>query len=60
MKGFFMLILTRKIDQWIVLTASNGETIRVVVKEVRGKSVRLGFEAEPDVHIKREELCDTL
>ena len=55
-----MLVLTRKIDQRIVLTASNGETIRVVVKEVRGKSVRLGFEAEPDVHIKRAELCDTL
>ncbi|HEY7310485.1 MAG TPA: carbon storage regulator [Gemmataceae bacterium] len=47
-----MLVLTRKEGEQIVL----GENIRVTVLAIKGKRVRLGVFAPPDVSIVREEL----
>ena len=47
-----MLVLTRKQDESIVI----GNSIRVTVLELTAGSVRLGFEAAPDVSIYREEI----
>lgn len=47
-----MLVLTRKLNERIVI----GDNIRITVVEIRGHSVRLGFEAPSDVTILREEL----
>ncbi|MEC4683436.1 MAG: carbon storage regulator CsrA [Nitrospirota bacterium] len=47
-----MLILTRKIGEGINI----GPSIRVVVVEVRGGSVRLGIEAPEGVLIHRDEV----
>ena len=46
-----MLTLTRRVGEAIWI----GD-VRVVVTEIRGKQVRLGFEAAPEVKIQREEL----
>ncbi|OGP61700.1 MAG: hypothetical protein A2V67_12130 [Deltaproteobacteria bacterium RBG_13_61_14] len=47
-----MLILTRKIGQSIII---NGH-IRVTVQGIRGRQVRLGIEAPPEIPILRQEL----
>jgi len=46
-----MLVLSRRIGDVVQI----GETIRVVVVEIRGEVVRLGFEAPPDVQIMRDD-----
>jgi len=47
-----MLVLSRKKGQRVVV----GNQVEVVVLEVRGDRVKLGFEAPPEVPIHREEL----
>jgi carbon storage regulator CsrA len=51
-----MLVLSRKEGEEIVITATNGEVIRVVVHEQRGDNIRLGFVAPPMVLIDRAEV----
>jgi carbon storage regulator len=46
-----MLILTRKVGETVLI----GENIRIMVVEVRGKQVRLGIEAPPDLLVLRTE-----
>lgn len=47
-----MLIITRKAGEEIVL---DGE-IRIVIKEIRGKQVRIGVDAPPAVAVHRGEI----
>ena len=47
-----MLILTRKIGEGIIL----GDDIRIAVLEIRGKQIRIGIEAPPEVVVLREEI----
>lgn len=47
-----MLVLTRKHGESIVV----GNSIRITVVELSPGTVRLGFEAPPDVSIYREEI----
>ncbi len=47
-----MLTLTRKLGESIRI----GDDIVVIVKEIKGKQVRLGIEAPRDVYVCREEL----
>ncbi len=51
-----MLILTRKIGESILV----GDNIRLVVLEIRGRQIRLGIEAPPDVVVLREEIAQRL
>jgi carbon storage regulator len=51
-QGGALLTLTRKIGESIRI----GDNIVVVVKEIKGKQVRLGIEAPRDVYVCREEL----
>jgi carbon storage regulator len=51
-----MLVLTRKVNQVIVI----GETIEVVVLEVRGEQVRLGIRAPQDVKVHRQEIFEQI
>ena len=46
-----MLILTRKVGETVLI----GENISITVVEVRGKQVRLGIEAPPDLLVLRTE-----
>ncbi len=51
-----MLILTRKIGESILV----GDNIRLVVLEIRGRQIRLGIEAPPDIVVLREEIAQRL
>ncbi|MCE5269154.1 MAG: carbon storage regulator [Planctomycetaceae bacterium] len=47
-----MLVLSRKKNEGVVL----GGPGRVVVVEIRGDKVRLGFDADPSVPVHRDEV----
>ena len=47
-----MLTLTRRVGEIIRI----GDDIRIVVREVKGKQVRIGIEAPSSVPIHREEI----
>lgn len=53
-----MLVLSRKVDESIVLF-DNGEAVaKITIVESRGGKVRLGIEAEPVIKVVRTELLD--
>ena len=47
-----MLVLSRKVGERTMI----GEMIVLTVLRVNGRRIRLGFEAPPDIIIRREEL----
>jgi len=51
-----MLYLSRKIGESIVVNNS----IEITVIEVRGKTVKLGFDFPPDATVLRKELYDKI
>lgn len=51
-----MLTLTRKMGESICI----GDDIKVVVKEVKGKQVRLGIVAPREIYVCREELYERI
>ena len=51
-----MLVLTRKVSQSIVI----GDSIEVVVLEVRGEQVRIGIKAPKDVAVHRKEIYEQI
>jgi carbon storage regulator len=52
MEDVIMLVLSRKVGERVVI----GDSIVVTVLEVKGRQVRLGFEAPSNVQIWRGEL----
>ncbi len=53
-----MLVLTRKLNQTIIITDPNsGEPIAVTVTEIRPDSVRLGIAAPAHVVVDRAEVA---
>lgn len=48
-----MLVLSRKVNQGVVFNGPG----RVVVVEIRGDKVRLGFQADKAVEIHRDEVA---
>ena len=55
-RGFEMLVLSRKKDEKIVI----GDSITLMVIEIRGDKVRLGIDAPRDVTVHREEIYDAI
>lgn len=53
-----MLVLTRRVGETVVI-GDEGE-VRVVVLGIQGKSIRIGFLADKDIPIQREEIYDRL
>ena len=51
-----MLVLSRKKDEKIVI----GDSITLMVIEIRGDKVRLGIEAPRDVAVHREEVYEAI
>lgn len=47
-----MLILTRKLGESITI----GSDIKITLLEIKGKQIRIGIEAPPDVIVHREEV----
>lgn len=48
-----MLTLTRKVGQKILV----GDDIEIVIREIRGRQVRIGIVAPPGVPVFREEVA---
>lgn len=51
-----MLYLTRKVGESVVIN----DRIEVTIVEVRGRSIKLGFDFPPDVTVLRRELYDKI
>jgi carbon storage regulator len=52
-----MLVLSRMLDERVIITTPSGETIIVTLLEVRGgNKARLGFTAAKEVKVHREEV----
>lgn len=51
-----MLVLSRKKDERIII----GDTITVMVIEIRGDKVRLGISAPKEVSVHREEVYEAI
>jgi carbon storage regulator CsrA len=55
-----MLVLTRKFDENIIIEVE-GKTIKICVVDIDSNArVKLGFEAEKDVKILREEVYNKI
>ena len=50
-----MLCLKRKVNQRTFIIHPDGTRTTVIVARVEGDGIVLGFEADPSVHIVREE-----
>ena len=50
-----MLVLTVKEKEKVLV----GDEVKIMVLEIRGKQIRLGIEAPPDVVILREKLVNS-
>lgn len=57
-----MLVLSRKCDESVVLGGSSGSAhlARITVLEISGGSVRLGFEADKEIPVYREEVWERI
>lgn len=57
-----MLVLSRKNDESVVVGAGDGlrGTVKVTVLEIGHGSVKLGFEAQKDVSVHREEVWEQI
>jgi len=55
-----MLVLSRKLDEVVIITSSNSQEVEVAVKvvAVSGNQVKLAFKAPDNVKILREELLE--
>jgi carbon storage regulator len=53
-----MLVLSRRIQEAIVVGGTGGvnQLLRIKVIEIKGSTVRLGFDASPEVAVHREEV----
>ena len=51
-----MLYLTRKVGESVVIN----DNIEVTIVEVRGRSIKLGFDFPPNVTVLRRELYDKI
>lgn len=53
-----MLVLSRRTNKEVVITAPNGDKILIRQLGVTGDKVRLGFTAPPEYLINRREIQD--
>ena len=51
-----MLVLTRKVNQSIMIKSPLGGEIEVTVNEINGDSIRIGVNAPKDVTVHRKEI----
>jgi carbon storage regulator CsrA len=57
-----MLVLSRKCQEAVVVGGSGGleRVVKVTVLEIRGGSVRLGFEADSEIPVNRWEVWERI
>jgi carbon storage regulator CsrA len=54
-----MLVLSRKSNESVVIGGTEGvvRQLTVTVLEIRGGKVKLGFDADPSISVRRSELA---
>jgi len=52
-----VLVLSRKVDEQVLLFVEGHEPIEVTVVDIRGDKVRLGFKGEKEIVIHRREVA---
>ena len=55
-----MLVLTRRVDEDVLLTLPDGQRVRIHVAAVVGDKVRLAFDAPDEVVVNRAEVQDRI
>ena len=55
-----MLVLSRLLNEKVIVGLPGNETMQVEVLEIRGDKVRLGFTAPKRIRIYREEIWDAI
>lgn len=58
-----MLVLSRKVNESIQITvppSADSQAITVVLTEIRGDKVRIGFDADQSIMIHRDEIQDRI
>ncbi|HEV3196802.1 MAG TPA: carbon storage regulator [Bryobacteraceae bacterium] len=57
-----MLVLSRKSNESVVIGGTEGvvRQLTVTVLEIRGGKVKLGFNADPSISVRRSELTDQI
>jgi carbon storage regulator CsrA len=57
-----MLVLSRKNQESVVVGGTDGfhRLLRVKVLEIRGTTVKLGFDVDPDVPVHRSEVWERI
>jgi carbon storage regulator CsrA len=51
-----MLVLTRKLQETIVITTPENRRIEIVVLRMGGNKARVGITADADVNVQRKEV----
>ena len=51
-----MLVLSREVDEEIVLVLPDGREISVMVVDLQGDKARIGIQADRDIRIHRKEI----
>ena len=51
-----MLVFSRQIDEAILI----GNSVKIVIVEIRGDKVRIGIEAPPEVPVHRQEVYEAI
>jgi carbon storage regulator CsrA len=57
-KKMSRLVLTRKVDEQVVIHDDNGVIARVKISKVDRNQVRLTFEADNEIRIDRQEVYE--
>ena len=58
-----MLVLSRKKSEQVIITvppSAETRTVSMMVVEIRGDKVRVGFDADRDITINRKEVADAI
>lgn len=55
-----MLVITRKLNDSIIIELGDEQTVEIKVTDVGGSQVRLGITAPKGIHIWRKELYATI
>jgi len=55
-----VLVLSRKRDEVVEVRCNNGQKLRVVLVDIDGGKVRLGFDGPLDMKINRKEVWDSI
>jgi len=55
-----MLILTRRINEEIVITTATGEKISILLMSIKGNQARMGVDAPRTMTVHRREVQDRI